>query len=103
MSFTALPEDYKPQPGDHWITTTRVMSGYFAIEAWMNDEVPDRGPFPEPYQSGIGLYATEVEACIEAWYWAEIEGMPYQLNFVKGMPEFDQRLEQEIREGQGNG
>lgn len=47
------------------IGVTQGMSGYFAVHYWWNPE-----GFPEPYNSGFGRYATELEAAQEAQQWA---------------------------------
>lgn len=74
MSITHL--DIKP--GQHWITTTSGMSGYFAVEMWMNNE-DATCIFPEPYETGIGRYATKAEAENEARSWAAMEELPLYL------------------------
>lgn len=65
---------FNPQPGDHWISTTSGMSGYFAVEYWLN---PDMGGFVEPYDTRFGRYGTREEAEAEAIDWAEEAGLPY--------------------------
>lgn len=64
-------------PGDHWISTTCGISGYFAVELWLN---PDGmfEPFVEPWSTGMDRYKTKEEAVEEAKQWAEEEGMEYQ-------------------------
>lgn len=66
-------------PGKHWIMPTRLGSGWSAVHWWINNEEPDMGPFPEPWQTGIGRYKTREEACIEVKQWAEAEEMDYYL------------------------
>lgn len=61
--------EFKPK----YITTTSGMSGYFAVIIWWN---PDPG-FWEPYQTGIGRYATREEAIVEAKQWAESMRIKY--------------------------
>jgi hypothetical protein len=63
------------KPGDHWITTTSGMSGYFAVQMWLNNE-DTTCVFPEPYDTGFGRYATKAEAENEARLWAENENIP---------------------------
>jgi hypothetical protein len=60
-----------------FITVTEGMSGFFAVHMWLNQE-EDCGDFWEPYDSGIGRYATREEAEVEARQWAEMEGMEYR-------------------------
>lgn len=68
-----LSYQVKPaEPGEHWIDITQGMSGHFAVEIWSN---PD-GPFPEPWQTGIGRYATAREAYDEAKSWADNDDLP---------------------------
>ena len=56
------------------ISTTSGMSGYFAVMYWWN---PDG--FWEPYQTGLGRYATKQEAEIEGRSWAEAEELEFLL------------------------
>lgn len=58
-----------------FITTTHGMSGYFAVMMWLN---PEMGGLLEPYETGIGRYATEDEARAEARDWAEAEGLEFK-------------------------
>lgn len=65
---------------DHspFITTTRGMSGWFAVHIWWNNTGENDLPgFWEPYQTGIGRYETEAEAIKEAKEWAELDGIAY--------------------------
>lgn len=55
-----------------FITTSLLGSGHAAICLWWN---PDG--FWEPWQTGIGRYATQDEAVTEAKYWAEAEDLKY--------------------------
>lgn len=64
------------KPGDHFITTTRGMRGYFAVEMWLNDEDPELGPFPEPWQSDSVSFATEDGAKARAYQLANDECLP---------------------------
>lgn len=64
------------EPGDHWISVTDGMSGYFAVEMRLNDE-EDFGPSVEPYDTGFGRYATYDEAKEEAMQWAAEAGLPF--------------------------
>jgi hypothetical protein len=56
-----------------YITTTSGISGHFAVHVWWNPE-----GFWEPYNTGIGRYATNAEAVEEAKAWAESEGLQYK-------------------------
>ena len=62
---------------NHFIGVTQGMSGWFAVDYWLN---PDMGGFIEPWQTGIGRYATRAEAEQEAADWAEAEQLPLRLN-----------------------
>lgn len=53
-----------------YITIMHGTSGFFACHVWLNEEDEDE-PFWEPYESGIGRYATREEAEVEARQWAE--------------------------------
>lgn len=79
MAFRELSPKEELKPGDHWISITQGISGYFAVEYWINPgEEGTGGPFPEPYETGIGRYGTSAEAKAEALQWAENEGLPYR-------------------------
>jgi hypothetical protein len=56
-----------------YITITKGMRGFFAVHVWWN---PDG--FWEPWQSGIGSYATRDEAEPEAREWAIAEGLEFK-------------------------
>lgn len=58
-----------------YITVYKSISGWKAIHLWWN---PDMGGFWEPWQTGIGYYATAMEAEVEARAWAEAEGLEYK-------------------------
>lgn len=60
-----------------FVTTTKGMSGHFAVLMWLNEE-EDFGPFWEPYDTGFGRYATREPAVAEAKYWAEECGYEYR-------------------------
>jgi len=64
------------QPGDYWVTTTQGMSGHFAVLMWLNPG-EDFGPFAEPYDTGIGRFATKDEAIEEAELMADQMGFKY--------------------------
>lgn len=59
---------------EKFVTVDEGMSGHFAVIYWFN---PDMGGFWEPWDTGIGRYATEDEARIEAIGLADAEGLPY--------------------------
>lgn len=61
----------------NFITVTEGMNGFFAVHMWLNEE-EDFGPFWEPYNTGIGRYATRLEAEREAKQWAKETGMEYR-------------------------
>lgn len=61
-----------------FITVTEGMSGFFAVHMWLNEEEDDIGPFWEPYETGMGRYATHEEAMVEAMAWADETGMEYR-------------------------
>ena len=56
----------------YWVETTQGMRGYFAVMLW------DGMGFAEPWDSGIGSYATASEAAVEAREWAEAEGIEFR-------------------------
>jgi hypothetical protein len=58
-----------------YITVTEGMSGHFAVQVWWN---PDLGGFWEPWDTGIGRYATQEEAITEAKDWARQDEMEYR-------------------------
>jgi hypothetical protein len=65
-------------PEQHWMSVTKGMSGYFAVEMWINPNDGDE-PFPEPWNTGIGRYVTEAEAYEEAKMLAQLDGMPCEV------------------------
>lgn len=77
MAFRQL-EQYEVLPaGEHWIGVTKGMSGYFAVDYWMNGkDIPDC-VFPEPWDTGVGRYPTIEQAKIAALGWARTEELPY--------------------------
>lgn len=60
-----------------FITVTEGMSGFFAVHMWLNEE-EDFGPFWEPYDTGMGRYATHEEAMVEALAWSDETGIEYR-------------------------
>ncbi len=70
MTFCIV--DRAPPRAKH-VTITKGMSGHFAVIVWWN---PDMGGFWEPWDTGIGRYATEAEAYGEAEFIAKEEGLP---------------------------
>lgn len=62
----------------NFITVTEGMSGFFAVHMWLNEE-EDFGPFWEPYDTGVGRYATREEAEDEAKEWAATYGMELRI------------------------
>ena len=64
---------------ESFVTVTCGMSGYFAVMMWWNANDPDIPEgFWEPWQSGIGRYATREEAEAEGRLWAECEGVEFK-------------------------
>lgn len=63
--------DRKPS----YITVMSSMGGWKALLLTWN---PDHGGFYEPYQTGLGAYATREEAVSEAKWWAENEGLEFK-------------------------
>lgn len=66
---------------DHssFVTTSKGMAGWFAVLMWWNDkeeEVPDG--FWEPWNTGIGRYATKEEAEVEGRQWAASEEVEFR-------------------------
>jgi hypothetical protein len=59
---------------ESYITVYESVSGWKAIQIWWNE--PDGG-FWEPWQTGMGAYATPEGAEEEARGWAEAEGLRY--------------------------
>lgn len=58
-----VPAGYKP--GEHWMTVQLLGSGWAAVEMWLNNTNALR-PFPEPYATGTGRFATKNSAIHEA-------------------------------------
>lgn len=59
----------------HIAVTGPALSGYFAVMYWWN---PEMDGFWEPWQTGIGRYATREEAVKEGKAWAEAEGLEFR-------------------------
>lgn len=65
------------KPGQHFVTVTQGMRGWFACEMWINNQEPDLGPFPEPWQSDPMTFATKEAAIPHArWLAGELD-VPY--------------------------
>lgn len=69
---------FEIKPGEHFITVIYLGSGWAAVEMWLNNENYNETYqeeecffFFEPYNTGIGRYATEEEAMKEANKWSE--------------------------------
>lgn len=74
-----MAKEPKQKPAPYICTTGPAISGYFAVMMWYNDTGEyNLPPFWEPYQTGVGRYATREEAIAEAKDWAEAEGLEYQ-------------------------
>ena len=58
-----------------YITTSHGMAGHFAIMVWWNNET--KYGFWEPYDTGMGRYATIEGAIAEAREWALEERCRY--------------------------
>jgi hypothetical protein len=58
-----------------YITVTEGMSGHFAVMVAWNS---DLGGFYEPWETGVGRYATKQEAELEAQQWAADEEVEYR-------------------------
>lgn len=67
----------------NYITTTQGMSGWFAVMLWWN---PEMDGFWEPWNTGIGRYATEAEAAAEGRDWAAAEGLEFHENKTAQVP-----------------
>lgn len=62
-----------------FITTMQGMSGHFAVEMWLNETGEHNlPPFWEPWDTGLGRYATKEDAVLEAKAWAEEQEMEYR-------------------------
>ncbi len=59
----------------NYITFYKSIGGWKAVQLWWN---PDMGGFWEPWETGVGAYATWQEAADEARTWAEDEGLEYR-------------------------
>ena len=61
---------------ERYMTISQGISGcWFAVLVWKN---PDMGGFYEPYDTGVGRYATPDEAEKEARMWAADEGVEFR-------------------------
>lgn len=66
----------EPDPKLHsrFISVTKGMSGFFAVQYWWN---PELGGFWEPWDTGVGRYKRLASAIAEAEMWAEEENLPF--------------------------
>ena len=80
-------------PNYPYITVTQGLAGYFAVKIWLN---PD-GRFEEPYDTGDGRYALQLDAISEARDWAELEGLRFVEPMICLQPA-RQDVEQQIKE-----
>lgn len=78
------------KPGDHWMTVTYGMSGWFAVDMWINPGEKScfpphevTGPFAEPWTTGIGRYREKILAYEEAKFMAENSEMPLEKVEIK--------------------
>lgn len=71
----AITQEANHQP---FITTSQGMAGWFAVHLWWNDREKDIGGFWEPWDTGMGRYATKAEAEDEGRRWAETEGLEFR-------------------------
>lgn len=63
-----------------YITVTKGMSGWFAVM------IVDTNGFPEPECTGIGRYAIQSKAISEGKYWAECEGIRFDMPSIDDSP-----------------
>lgn len=70
----------RKEPKPMFVTTTGpAISGYFAVIMWWNDTGEHDLPgFWEPWNTGVGRYATNAEAIKEAKMIARSEGLEYR-------------------------
>ena len=79
MTFRKMAKGEQVAPGEKWVTVTTGLSGHFAVVMWINNEDQQdvMGPFPEPFDTGLGRYAHRDEAKDEALLIAEDFDLPY--------------------------
>jgi hypothetical protein len=58
------------KPGQKFMTVQKLGSGWAAVLMWLNNEDYPGETFFEPWETGIGRYATREEALLEAREWA---------------------------------
>jgi hypothetical protein len=79
------------------IQVTNGMSGWFAVMLVWN---PEFGGFPEPECTGVGRYAKQSDAIIEARSWAEAEGLPFfpptKLDLLPARQDVEQQMKELI-------
>lgn len=64
-------------PAERWVCVQLGGAGYMAVLMWVNREDIPGVAFPEPWDVGVGRYATPEQAEVEARLWAENEGVPF--------------------------
>jgi hypothetical protein len=97
MAFEKLTPDTL-KGGDHYISVTQTMVGFKWVDIWANnvDKIGNLEWFLEPWEVSKYAYPSEVYACVDAYELAEALDIPYALNYVPGMPEFDEAKKQMI-------
>jgi hypothetical protein len=65
------------QPGDHFVTITNGMRGWFAVEMWVNNVDFPGSTFWEPWQTDDFSFRTADEARVAAIQYAAMCELPY--------------------------
>lgn len=73
-----LEAPVSPSRPPDYITVTRGISGFFAVQMTWNDKSIQLGGFWEPWTTGFGRYHERSAAVEEAKVWAEAEGLEYK-------------------------
>lgn len=65
------------EPGGHFVTVTDSIGGFFAVEMWLNNEIPHLGLFFEPWDKlSIMSHGNVARAIEDAEIWALDLGLP---------------------------
>lgn len=70
------------KPGDHFVTVTCGMRGWFAVEMWLNNQDFPDTTFWEPWQTDDFSFRTADEARVRAIQYAAEAELPYLVEGV---------------------
>jgi hypothetical protein len=60
-----------------YVTTYESVGGFKAVQIWLHPAEDGLPAFWEPYETGLGAYASHEAAEVEAREWAASEGLDF--------------------------